>query len=343
MTAQDTLAYFLEHCRPRDKQGAMLGDAIENIAGAAIKIAAVIANATAAQDLSAEGESNIHGDVQKRLDLIAHTAFAEAANESSVAWLLSEEETDVIPVTSRGTLALAIDPLDGSSNIAVNGSMGTIFSLLPVKSTGNDSFLQPGSAQAAAGYIVYGAQTQMALTLGHGTHLFALDPARGTFIKSGPAHIRGDIADFSINMSNYRHWPVAYRNFVDDCLKGAGGPLARDYNMRWLGAAVGEAHRILCRGGLYMYPADARKGNEQGRLRHVYECSPIALLMREAGGLATDGMAPILDLVPSGIHARCGLCFGSAGEMRRLHKYLATTTAEASPLFNKRGLFTVQD
>ncbi len=339
MAIQNTLSGFLKD----SGQSLDLVETIAAMASAGLEISRVIAGGTAADDLAAGGENNIHGEMQKRLDVIAHNAFADAARKAPVAWLLSEEQDDVIAINPKGTLALALDPLDGSSNIAVNGAMGTIFSILPAKADGSKSFLQPGSSQLAAGYLVYGAQTQMALTLGHGTHLFALDPASGTFIASGKAQIRSDIADFSINMSNYRHWPAAYRNFVHDCLKGAAGPLARDYNMRWLGAAVGEAHRILRGGGLYMYPADARKGNEQGRLRHIYECSPIALLMREAGGLATDGIEPILDLVPSGIHARCGLCFGSANEMKRLHTYLAAGKTEASPLFNKRGLFTVQD
>jgi fructose-1,6-bisphosphatase I len=339
MTVQNTLPGFLKE----SGQSLSLTEAVTAIASAGAGISRLIASGTAADDLAASGETNIHGEMQKRLDVIAHNAFADAAKKVPVAWLLSEEEDDVIAVNPKGTLALALDPLDGSSNIAVNGAMGTIFSILPAKADGPKSFLQPGSAQLAAGAIVYGAQTQMALTLGNGTHLFALDPASRTFVAMGKAQVKSDAADFSINMSNYRHWPVAYRNFIDDCLKGSSGPLVRDYNMRWLGAVVGEAHRILRGGGLYMYPADARKANEQGRLRHVYECNPIALLMREAGGLATDGATPILDLLPANIHARCGLCFGSVGEMKRLHSYLAAGKAEASPLFNKRGLFTVQD
>jgi fructose-1,6-bisphosphatase I len=340
MTAVTTLAHFLKQLERRAGVHAAVGETMAAIAAAAAKLSNVI---RATQDLGSEGATNIQGEVQKRLDLMAHDAFVDAAKASPVAWVLSEEEADVIKINPKGTLALAFDPLDGSSNIAVNGAMGTIFSLLPAKASGEGSFLQPGLAQLAAAYIVYGAQTLMGLTVGDGTHVFALDPTSQAFVATGQQRVPVEVADFSINMSNYRHWPLAYRNFIDDCLKGSAGPLARDYNMRWLGAAVGEAHRILTHGGLYMYPADARKGSEAGRLRLIYECNPIALLMREAGGHASDGATPILDIVPASLHARCGLCFGSAGEMKRLNGYLSSGQGEASPLFNKRGLFTVQD
>jgi fructose-1,6-bisphosphatase I len=199
--------------------------------------------------------------------------------------------------------------------------------------------LQPGLKQFAAGYVLYGAQTQLVLTTGDGTVVFTLDPTRGEYIKTGNLEIGRQSAEFAINMSNYRHWDDGVRNYIDDCLKGVEGPLGKNYNMRWLAAVMAEAHRILHRGGIFIYPPDKRESYGKGRLRLVYEANPIAFLIEQAGGHATDGLNRILELVPHSPHQRTGLVFGSTEEVTRLGGYLSRGADSTSPLFGQRGLF----
>jgi len=283
---------------------------------------------------------NSGGDRQKALDVEADEAFAAALATVPVRWLASEERDTVAELDPEGCLAVAIDPLDGSSNIDVNVSIGTIFSILDAGETGEASFLRPGREQIAAGYVIYGPQTALILTLGSGAWLFLLDPDSGDYIRIGEAlSIAPSTSEFAINVSNYRHWDASVRAFIDDCFAGTEGPRGKNFNMRWVASLVAEAHRILVRGGVFLYPRDDRKGYERGRLRQVYECAPIAFIVEQAGGKATDGRDPILDQAPASLHARTPFVFGAADKVDRVAAYHDLPEREVAPLFGERGLF----
>lgn len=283
---------------------------------------------------------NSDGDTQKALDLIADEAFAAALTDSPVRWYASEEREEVAALNPAGALALAIDPLDGSSNIDANVSIGTIFSILPAESDPLASFLRPGTDQLAAGYVIYGPQTALVLTLGKGTSLHVLDPDTGRFeLVTAQLEIPAASSEFAINVSNYRHWGAPVRAYIDDCLAGDTGPRAKNFNMRWIASLVAETHRIVSRGGIFLYPADARPGYERGRLRHVYECAPIAMLIEQAGGAATDGCDRILDRVPQSLHERTPFVFGTADKVHRVAAYHDLPHEEVAALFGRRGLF----
>lgn len=283
---------------------------------------------------------NSDGDTQKALDLIADEAFAAALTDSPVRWYASEEREDVAALNPAGALALAIDPLDGSSNIDANVSIGTIFSILPAGKDPLASVLRPGTDQLAAGYVIYGPQTALVLTVGKGTSLHVLDPETGRFeLVTAQLEIPAASSEFAINVSNYRHWGAPVRAYIDDCLAGDTGPRAKNFNMRWIASLVAETHRIVSRGGIFLYPADARPGYERGRLRHVYECAPIALLIEQAGGAATDGCDRILDRVPQSLHERTPFVFGTADKVHRVAAYHDLPHEEVAALFGRRGLF----
>ena len=289
------------------------------------------------------GESrgtNSDGDGQKALDVLADDLFREALETASVRHYASEEQEEVLTLNAQGTLAVAIDPLDGSSNIDVNVSIGTIFSIFPAAATADESFLRRADEQVAAGYIIYGPQCALVACWGRGVHLYVLDARTRAFVlvRSGQT-IPTDSNEFSINASNYRHWTASVRAYIDDCVAGTDGPRDRNFNMRWVASLVAETHRILTRGGIFLYPADDRKGYDRGRLRHVYECAPIAKLICEAGGGATDGSEPILAQTPTRLHERTPFVFGSSAKVARVASYYDLPPAEASALFNKRGLF----
>lgn len=290
--------------------------------------------------LGAAAGTNADGDGQKALDLIADDIFADALADAPVRWLASEERETATTMAEGAPLAVAIDPLDGSGNIDLDVSIGSIFAVRAAGPSGPATFLAPGRGLLAAGYVIYGPQTRLMLTTGAGVQAFLRLPASGDFVlaEAQVAVPRG-AAEFAINVSNTRHWPQPVKSFVDDCLAGAQGPLEADFNMRWIAALVVEAHRILTRGGVYLYPADARPAYARGRLRLVYECAPMAMLIEQAGGLATDGTRPILDIVPESLHARVPLVFGSADLVQRIAAYHAAPPREHSPLFGERGLF----
>ena len=216
-----------------------------------------------------------------------------------------------------GGLIVACDPLDGSSNIGVNVSVGTIFSVL--SAAGGE--LQPGRAQLAAGFFVYGPQTTLLISVGAGTASFRMD-ADGVFrLIDGQVSIPETASEFAVNASNRRHWPPAVQQYIDECLAGSEGSRSRDFNMRWVASLVAETWRVTCRGGVFLYMDDARPGYEAGRLRLVYEAAPVAMLVEQAGGLASDGRMPILDVIPSELHQRVPLVFGAAEEVRRLEAH----------------------
>ncbi|MCS0495828.1 class 1 fructose-bisphosphatase [Ancylobacter sp. MQZ15Z-1] len=279
------------------------------------------------------------GDSQKELDLVADELVREALAAAPVALLGSEEMDEPVELNPAGTLAVAVDPLDGSSNIDTDLSVGTIFTILPY--TGADALLQPGTQQLAAGFLLYGPHVALALTTGAGTQLFVLDRPFGQFrMVEAEAQVPAETGEYAINASNARHWDRAVRCYIEDCLAGGEGPRDRDFNTRWVASMVADAYRILMRGGIYLYPGDARRGYGQGRLRLVYEANPIAFLMEQAQGAATDGLQRILDIVPESLHQRVPLVFGSRGEVERVARYHRDASAlpERSPLFGRRGL-----
>ena len=286
------------------------GAAIRALAAAAVRISAEIRAPRQTLDAAA-GEVNADGDVQKALDVLADEIILEAVRGAGVAAYMSEERDEAIPLAPGGRVIVASDPLDGSSNIGVNVSIGTIFSILPAGRGG----LLSGREQLAAGFFVYGPQTTLLLTLGRGVASFLMREDGGfTLIEDGVA-IPEQTAEFAINSGNQRHWHPPVQRYVADCVAGADGPRGRNFGLRWVGSLVADAWRIFSRGGVFLYPADSRAGYGEGRLRLVYEAAPMAFLAEQAGGRASDGVRDILDIVPATVHQRVPLAFGSADEV----------------------------
>lgn len=314
----------------------------EEIARAAVQLAGIIARNGLDQVLGASAGTNSDGDTQKALDVLADDLFLQAARRAKLCHYASEEQDEVIVLAEAAPdagWAMAIDPLDGSSNIDTNVSIGTIFSVYPAAATPEASFLRPVREQAGAGYVIYGPQVALLMSFGRGVQRYVLDPETRAFVLVDPqVAIAPESSEFAVNASNYRHWPQPIRAYVDDCVAGAEGPRAKNFNMRWIASLVAEAHRIFARGGVFLYPADARKGYERGRLRLVYECAPIAFLCQQAGGGATDGTDPILSLRAETLHQRTPFVFGSLSKTARIAAYHELPAAE-SALFGKRGLF----
>ena len=339
---------FLE--RGTNDSGALcaaVNDAVLALAEAGVAIADLIATGRLAGDLAALRGESAHGDSQKELDVRANEIVLDALRDAPVAVVASEEIDEPLVADIGAPLAVAVDPLDGSSNIDTNAPIGTIFSILPVpgdyRSNPADALFQPGAHQLAAGFLIYGPHTALVLTTGDGTRIFTLDRGRGKFLLTAErVLIPAETCEYAINASNRRHWEDAVRLYVRDCLQGASGLRGKDFNTRWLASLVGEAYRILLRGGVYLYPRDARRGYRNGRLRLLYEANPIAWLAEQAGGTATDGSNRILDLVPTSLHQRVPLVFGSRDEVERVAAYHGGAEGhggELSPLFGQRSLF----
>jgi fructose-1,6-bisphosphatase I len=317
-----------------------LADILDRIAGVCADLAARIARGGIDEHLGRDVGTNADGDGQTSLDMISDRAFLAAMQGADLRFYASEEQDDVLAVTPGGAWGLAIDPLDGSSNIGVNVSIGTIFGVYPAAGSAEATFLRRGRDLVAAGYAIYGPQCCLVLTTGQGVRRYVLEPGTRAFhLVADFVQVPVDSVEFSINASNYRHWQAPVRAYIDDLVAGVEGPQGRNSNMRWIASLVAETHRILTRGGIFLYPRDARPGYERGRLRHVYECAPIAYVMEQAGGRATDGIDPILDMVPAGLHARVPFVFGSAEKVARVTLYHDLPHQETSALFSKRGLF----
>jgi fructose-1,6-bisphosphatase I len=282
--------------------------------------------------LGTAGSENIQGEVQKKLDIIANEVLIEA-NEwgGHLAAMASEEMDGIYVVPNRypqGEYLLLFDPLDGSSNIDVNVSIGTIFSVLK-KPEANSSgqagveeadFLQAGNKQVAAGYCVYGPQTTLVLTVGDGVAMFTLDREQGSFVLTDEnVQIPPDTQEFAINMSNMRHWDDPVKQYIDECLQGKDGPRGKNFNMRWIASMVADVHRILTRGGIFMYPWDKRE--KAGKLRLMYEANPMSWLIEQAGGASTNGKQRIMDLQPGKLHERVSVVLGSKNEVERVTAY----------------------
>ena len=301
------------------------------------------------------GAVNVQGEVQKPLDVLSNEIFVRMNEWSGHLGGMASEEMDepcqIPPSYPRGKYLLVFDPLDGSSNIDVNVAVGSIFSILrappEVVKTGRDvveaDFLQPGAAQVAAGYAIYGPTTQFVLTVGNGVAVFTLDHDLGEFVLTRQnVQVPEDTQEFAINSSNSRFWEPPVKRYVDECLAGRTGPRGKDFNMRWIASMVAEAHRILMRGGVFMYPRDTKDPACSGRLHLLYEANPLGFVMEQAGGRASTGRQPVLGVKPSELHQRIGLVFGSKNEVERIERYhhepVAMSVAPA-PLFATRSLF----
>ena len=314
------------------------------------RIANVVGKGSLAGLAGKAGTMNVQGEQQANLDVIANEMFIRTHERGgTLAAMVSEELEDVWRIPSdqpRGRYLLAFDPLDGSSNIDVNVSVGSIFSVLPdpdpSAEVGPAAFLQPGANQVCAGYAIYGPTTMLVMTFGHGVHGFTLDREIGEFILTHrDMRIPADASEFAINSSNSRFWEPAVTRYVEECLAGSSGPRGRDFNMRWVASLVAEAHRILLRGGVFLYPRDDRASARSGKLRLLYEANPIGFLIEQAGGRASNGDTPILEVQPKRLHQRTGFVFGSSAEVERIEAYHRDHNVRAfdAPLFRARGLF----
>ena len=284
--------------------------------------------------LGAASTENVQGEIQKKLDIISNEILLQA-NEwgGHLAAMASEEMESFHPIPNRypkGEYLLLFDPLDGSSNIDVNVTIGTIFSVLKapegMQEPSEQDFLQVGTKQVAAGYAVYGPQTMLVLTTGNGVNCFTLDREMGSWVMTQrDIKIPADTAEYAINASNARHWFPPVRRYIDELEQGKTGPRGKNFNMRWIASMVADVHRILNRGGIFMYPADARDPDKPGKLRLMYEANPMSLIIEQAGGAATDGQKRILDIQPTGLHQRVAVFLGSKNEVERVTGYHQAT------------------
>ena len=319
--------YLVEQQRAKNHIPPELRLLLEVVARACKSISHAVNKGALGGVLGSAHSENVQGEVQKKLDIIANEVLIEA-NEwgGHLAAMASEEMDSIYLVPNRypqGEYLLLFDPLDGSSNIDVNVSIGTIFSVLK-KTEGSAGvseadFLQQGSAQVAAGYCVYGPQTTLVLTVGDGVAMFTLDREQGSFVLTQEdVRIPTDTQEFAINMSNMRHWAPPVKQYIEDCLAGKAGVRGKDFNMRWVASMVADVHRILTRGGVFMYPWDQREPNKPGKLRLMYEANPMAWLVEQAGGAATNGQQRIMDIQPTELHQRVSVFLGSKNEVARI-------------------------
>lgn len=324
--------YLVEEQRLHNSIPAELRLLIEVVARSCKTISHSVGKGALGDVLGALETENVQGEVQKKLDVISNEILLEA-NEwgGHLAAMASEEMETIHRIPNRypmGEYLLVFDPLDGSSNIDVNVSIGTIFSVLKapegMKDPSEQDFLQPGSKQVAAGYAVYGPQTQLVLTTGNGVNCFTLDREMGSWVLTQRAmQIPAATKEFAINMSNARHWHAPVKRYIDELLAGDTGPRAKNFNMRWIASMVADVHRILNRGGVFMYPADLRDPSQPGKLRLMYEANPMAFIVEQAGGAATDGKQRILDIQPTKLHQRVPVFLGSRDEVAVVTGYHA--------------------
>ncbi|MYZ41925.1 class 1 fructose-bisphosphatase [Schauerella aestuarii] len=332
MTRKTLTQYLVEQQRESGTVAPEVRLLIEVVARACKAIGHAVGKGALGGVLGSLESENVQGEVQKKLDVMSNDILLEA-NEwgGHLAAMASEEMETIHPIPNRypkGEYLLLFDPLDGSSNIDVNVSIGTIFSVLkaPHKEGGQAvteaDFLQPGSSQVVAGYAVYGPQTMLVLTVGAGVAVFTLDREQGAWVLTNDnLQIPADTKEFSINMSNMRHWDTPVKRYIDDCLAGEEGPLAKNYNMRWIASMVADVHRLLTRGGIFMYPWDKREPNKPGKLRLMYEANPMSFIVEQAGGRAITGTERIMDIQPDQLHQRVSVVLGSRNEVDRVKSY----------------------
>ncbi|HEX6733456.1 MAG TPA: class 1 fructose-bisphosphatase [Azonexus sp.] len=333
--AQRTLARYLTE-EQRDK-GAITGDLkllLEVVARACQAISVAIGKGGLGGVLGEAGSDNVQGEAQKKLDVLSNEILLEANEWGGHLAAMASEEMDLPHLVPhrfpKGEYLLTFDPLDGSSNIDVNVSIGTIFSVLKcpegadlsTPQAAEAAFLQPGTAQVAAGYAVYGPTTLLVLSVGDGVVVFTLDREQGQFVLTQEnVRIPEETKEFAINMSNRRFWEAPVQRYVDEMVAGREGPLGKDYNMRWVASMVADVHRIMTRGGIFMYPLDSKMQEKGGKLRLMYEANPMAFLVEQAGGAATTGRRRILDIAPEHLHQRVPVILGSRHEVERVTAY----------------------
>jgi fructose-1,6-bisphosphatase I len=313
------------------------------LAGVAAQLAELLGQGALAGPLGRATGKRGDVDEQKEIDVLTNDHIVDALRSAPVAAVASEEMDLPVLLNEKAPLLVAVDPLDGSSNIDANASIGTIFTVLPaLEHNGEPSaFLQRGVNQLAGGFFVYGPQTVLVVSVGIGTQIFTLDRGTGTFVLTHPnVEIPPRTSEYAVNGSNSRHWDDSIRTYIEDCKRGKEGPRGRDFNMRWTGSPVVDFYRILSRGGIYLYPGDKRREFRNGRLRLIYEANPLAWVVEQAGGVASTGRERVLEIVPKSLHQRVPLIAGSRGEVEhvmRLHDGLQIR-GERSPLFSRRGL-----
>ena len=326
--------YLVEQQREHGRIPPELRLLLEIVARACKRIAISVNKGALGEVLGSAESENVQGEVQKKLDIIANEVLIDANEWGGHLAAMASEEMETIHVVPnrypQGEYLLMFDPLDGSSNIDVNVSIGTIFSVLKkhndkpdaIEPVSEADFLQAGKQQVAAGYCIYGPQTTLVLTVGDGVAMFTLDREQGSWVMTADqVRIPEDTKEFAINMSNMRHWDEPVRRYVDECLAGKEGVRGKDFNMRWIASMVADVHRILTRGGIFMYPWDKREPNKPGKLRLMYEANPMGWLVEQAGGAATNGRQRILDIEPSELHQRVSVVLGSRNEVERVTAY----------------------
>ena len=301
-------------------------DVVTTITKVGVQISELLKRGALADILGEAGNQNVQGEEQKKLDVISNDLLLEALTANAhCAGVASEELDHATPANKDGKLLVLFDPLDGSSNIDINMAVGTIFSILPYHNQGqtaiDDDFLQKGTEQLAAGYILYGTSTVMSITLGNGVAMFSLDPETQEFVQiKDQVTINPDTKEYAINASNYRYWLPPMQRYIDEFVEGKNGVRGKDFNMRWVAAMVGDVHRILCRGGVFSYPFDTKHPDKPGKLRLMYEANPMSLLIEQAGGMSTDATNRILDIEPTSIHQRVPVVLGAKNEVEYVKK-----------------------
>ena len=325
-----TLGLYLREMETKHGIDPRLTGLIAHLADTCKEISFKVSRGALAGVLGSAGSENVQGETQKKLDVIANDIMCQACAESGyVSGIASEEMDHALQVPENcevGPYLVLFDPLDGSSNIDINVSIGTIFSILPAgephRNVTDEEFLQPGVNQLAAGYVIYGPQTQLVFTMGHGTVVFTLDLSSGTYLQTCEGmNIPAAAKEFAINCSNMRHWEAPVVRYINELLAGKTGPRGKDFNMRWVAAMVAEVHRILNRGGIFMYPRDNRDPNKPGKLRLMYEANPMSWLIEEAGGVATNGYERIREIKPTGLHQRVAVFLGAKEEVELVTSY----------------------
>lgn len=341
MDPGSTLEQFLKNETAAGRVSDEVAATIECLVVAGVELAASISFSPSA---GSSETSNSNGDIQKPLDTIAQRIFEKHLSESPASILVSDGLDDAMALPGKSSLCVAINPIDGSTNIETNTSIGSIFSIMEIDPGQEDDPIQAmnNARQTAAGFFVYGPQTTLALSCGDGVNIFALDSKTSGFVLvRNKLEIPSRQWEFAINASNYRHWDSDIRHFFDDCIAGQDGPLGADCNMRWNDSLVAEAYRILMRGGVYIYPGDSRPGYRKGCIRLLYQAKPIAFMIEQAGGKSTDGFDRILDKSATAIHSRIPLIFGSSDSVDLVQEYFSVAPANklCSPLFSSRSLF----
>ena len=318
-----TLSQFLQ--QEKGNLTPELAQVIDTIAATCKTIDQALQKGALAGILGSAGNENVQGETQKKLDVISNDYLIDALKvHPHVGGLASEELDDFTPAQENGEYLVLFDPLDGSSNIDINMCVGTIFSILPAKNavTQAQDFMRAGTQQVAAGYVLYGPSTMMALTVGNGVAFFTLDPETQTFLLTTEnVQVSADTQEFAINASNQRHWEQPVKQYIEELLAGKTSVREKDFNMRWVACMVGDVHRILCRGGIFLYPYDLKDPKKAGRLRLMYEANPMSMLIEQAGGASTTGRVRILEIEPTELHQRVPVIIGSKNEVERVTSY----------------------